>query len=232
MVKISFEGHANCRISDNINIWIDPFFTGNGLAKNDWRTLDKPDVVLVTHGHGDHLGDAIEICKESGAKLGCIVELAAYCIEQGVPSEQVLNHGIGWNIGGTIEYMGNYFTMHTALHSSTHGVPTSFVIKTPSGFTCYHAGDTGIFSDMQLIGQLHKIDLAMLPIGDVFTMGAKQAALACTLLQTKSVMPIHYATMPIIEQDTKAFETELKAIMPQCELFILEANSSKEYILG
>ncbi len=229
MVKIYFEGHSNCRISDNINIWIDPFFTGNGLSTNNWRELEKPDVVLVTHGHGDHIGDAIEICKETGAMLGCIVELAEYCISQGVPNSQVLNT-IGWNIGGTVEYKGNSFTMHTALHSTTHGVPTSFVIETQSGFTCYHAGDTGIFSDMELIGKFHNIDLAMLPIGGVFTMDYKQAALASKMLNAKSVMPMHYKTMPMLENGTENFENELAKVAPQCKFFELAPNANKEYV--
>ncbi len=230
MTQIFYEGHSNCRIKDSINIWIDPFFTGNSLSKNDWRTLEKPDVVLVTHGHGDHLGDAIEIVKETKAKLGCIVELAEYCKTLGVPAELILNYGMGWNFGGTIEYEQTKFTMYPAFHSCPHGVPASFVITCKSGFTCYHAGDTGLFGDMKLIGEAHNIDIALLPIGDVFTMDAVQAAKATKFLNAKSAMPMHYSTFPIIEQGTEKFEKALKEINPSCTFFKLEPNQFSEIV--
>ncbi len=229
MATIYYEGHANCRVKDGINIWIDPFFEGNSLSKNDWRTFEKPDLILITHAHGDHIGQAVEIVKETNCQIGAIVEVAAYLHAQGIPHENILNYGIGWNIGGTVEFENTKITMHQAKHTSEHGVPVSYVVKCQSGFTFYHAGDTALFYDMKLIGELHSIDLAFLPIGDVFTMDSYMAAKAADFLQARAAMPIHYATFPMLEKDPNKFRQHLKELSPDTLYFELAPNASKEF---
>ncbi len=229
MAQIYFEGHSNFRVKDDVTIWIDPFFEGNSSCVHDWRTLEKPDLVLVTHDHQDHLGQAVEIVKETGAHLGCIFELASHVAELGVSRDKILNYGMGWNLGGTVEFMGVEITMYQSLHSSHIGVPVGYVVKFASGFTFYHAGDTSLFSDMKLIGEIHEIDLAMLPIGDVFTMNAEQAARAAKMLNTKSVIPMHYKTFPVIEQTTDKFEKALKVFAPKVNYFFVAAGDNAEY---
>ncbi len=226
MAHVFYEGHANFRIKDTITIWIDPFYEGNPLTVHDWKTLEKPDVILVTHAHDDHIGQTVEIAKKTGAKVGCIYELAHYFTEKGVPSSQILNHGVGWNMGGTVEYNGVKFTMYQAIHTSNVGLPISFVITFPSGFTCYHAGDTALFSDMKLIAEAHKINLAMLPIGDVFTMDAVQARKAADFLKAEAVIPMHYKTFPILVQSSDEFVKEMTTHLPNIKVYPLDSGET------
>ncbi len=229
MPTLYFEGHSNVRIKEgNTIIWVDPFYEGNPACVNDWRTLEKPDIVLVTHSHGDHLGQAIEIVKETNAKLGVIYELALHCQELGVASSQILNHGVGWGIGGTIEEEGIKLTLCQALHTAEHGLAAGFIVKFPSGFTFYHAGDTALFSDMKLFAEFHDIDLACLPIGDVFTMDALQARMAAQFVKAKAVLPMHYATFPVLAKGTEAFEQEMKKNAPEIKVLNLKAGNSME----
>jgi L-ascorbate metabolism protein UlaG (beta-lactamase superfamily) len=147
----------------------------------------------------------------TGATLGCIVELAAKLKSQGLPDSQILN-GIGFNIGGTVTHQGISVTMVQATHSCESGVPVGFIIRLPDGYTIYHSGDTGIFSSMALWGKLHKIDLALLPIGGVFTMDAAQAAMATMMLRCKKVIPMHWGTFPALAQNVDAFKKELEKL--------------------
>lgn len=154
------------------------------------------------------MGQALDICKRTGATLGCIVELAAKLKAQGLPGSQILN-GIGFNIGGTVSHEGISVTMTQAHHSCESGVPVGYIIRLEDGYTVYHAGDTGVFSSMALWGKLYKIDLALLPIGGVFTMDPAQAALAAMMLRCKKVLPMHWGTFPALEQNVDAFRKEL-----------------------
>ncbi|WP_457571583.1 metal-dependent hydrolase [Desulfovulcanus sp.] len=216
--KLTWHGHANFEIiTPKLNILIDPWFEGNPSAKIKSSTLSKVDLVLVTHDHGDHMGQAIEICKQTGAYLGALVEVAKHCIGQGVSQNKVLN-GIGFNIGGTIDFNSVKITMVQAFHSCERGFPVGYILTLEDGYTIYHAGDTGIFSSMEVLGQLYKIDLALLPIGGVFTMDPRQAALACKLLKCKNVVPMHWGSFPVLEKDTKNFQIALKEFAPQTKL--------------
>jgi L-ascorbate metabolism protein UlaG (beta-lactamase superfamily) len=208
--KLTWHGHANFEIiTPKLNILIDPWFEGNPSAKTKSTDLGKIDLVLVTHDHGDHLGQAVEICKQTGAHLGAIVEVAKHCIGQGVSQDKVLN-GIGFNIGGTIDFNSVKITMVQAFHSCERGFPVGYILTLEDDYTIYHAGDTGIFSSMEVLGQLYKIDLALLPIGGVFTMDPRQAALACKLLKCKNVVPMHWGSFPVLEKDTKSFQAALQ----------------------
>lgn len=226
MQELQWNGHANFQLkTPSATILIDPFFEGNPSAATTWQNASKPDAVFVTHDHGDHTGSTVEICKATGAKLGAIVGTAEELVKAGVPQEQVIN-GIGFNIGGTITVEGVRVTMTQAYHSTESGAPVGYIFRLDDGYTVYHAGDTGIFSEMELWGRLYDIDLALLPIGGVFTMDAKQAALACSLLKCKSVMPMHWGTFPVLEQNTKDFAYQLQNYAPDCRLYDLKPGDT------
>ena len=214
--SILWHGHSNFQInSPGCRVFIDPFFTGNPVAKLGWKEAAVPDVVLVTHMHGDHVGDSVVLCKETGAKLGAVVGVAGALQELGIPQAQILN-GIGFNIGGMVSEKGVSFAMTEAFHTSDAGAPVGYIITLADGFTIYHAGDTGIFANMALWGDLYSIDLALLPVGGVFTMDGRQAAYAAQLLKAKAVIPMHWGTFPVLAQDTAEFERELAKRVPSC----------------
>lgn len=211
MNTITWNGHSAFTITTpEQTIQIDHWFEGNPSAKS--RSADAAaDLILITHDHGDHIGQALEICRRTGASLGCIVELAAKLKSQGVPEAQIMN-GIGFNIGGTVRHKNVAVTMTQACHSCETGVPVGFIIRLENGYTIYHAGDTAIFSTMAMWGKLYKIDLALLPIGGVFTMDPPQAALAAMMLRARKVIPMHWGTFPILEQNVADFKKELEKV--------------------
>jgi L-ascorbate metabolism protein UlaG (beta-lactamase superfamily) len=190
------------------NIIIDPFLTGNPLATIKAENV-KVDYILVTHGHGDHLGDAVPIAKRNKATIIAPNELAVYLSKQGV---QVHN----MHIGGAHNFPFGRVKLTIAHHGSAvgdnliyTGNPCGFLI-TMGGKTLYHSGDTGLFYDMKLIGETNSIDLAFLPIGDNFTMGIDDAILAVEFLKPKKVVPMHYNTFPIINTEPDEFTQGLK----------------------
>ncbi|KYD17737.1 MAG: metal-dependent hydrolase [Caldibacillus debilis] len=211
-MKISYHGHAIVKIkTDGKEILIDPFITGNPLTDLQVER-EAPDVIVLTHGHGDHLGDTVELAKKKNALVIAINELAEYLGRKGLKT-----HGI--NIGGSYRFDFGTVKLTQAFHSNSIveedgtivylGMPAG-VLLTIEGKTIYHAGDTALFSDMKLIGERHPIDLAFLPIGDNFTMGPEDAAYAAKLLNAKTVVPIHYNTFPVIQQDPEAFVAKLE----------------------
>jgi L-ascorbate metabolism protein UlaG (beta-lactamase superfamily) len=213
---ITWHGHANFFInSPGCSILIDPFFTGNPKAVCGPDAVPAPDLVLVTHLHGDHSGDTVSICKRTKAMLGAVVGSVERLQAQGVPQDRLLN-GIGFNIGGTVTVGSASITMTEAFHTTEAGVPVGYILSLADGLTVYHAGDTGIFANMAVWGELYSIDLALLPIGGVFTMDARQAALAAKMLRAKAVLPMHWGTFPVLAQDTSAFERELAVTAPDC----------------
>ncbi|WP_374288333.1 metal-dependent hydrolase [Desulfovibrio desulfuricans] len=214
MSDITWFGHSAFKIgAPDVQVVIDPFFAPSaGVAPS---AADNADIVLVTHDHSDHVGDAVALCQRTGAQLGAIVGTAGKLAEAGVPQAQIIN-GIGFNIGGTVTVKGVSITMTQAYHSSDSGAPAGYIVRMPDGFTVYHAGDTGIFSGMELWGQLYGIDVALLPVGGVFTMDARQAALACKLLRCKAVVPMHWGTFPLLAQSTAGFKAELERLQLPC----------------
>ncbi len=215
-VSITWHGHANFQLAHPAcNVLVDPFFMGCPTAVTTWNSIAKPDVVLVTHLHGDHAGDVVDICRKTGAVLGVVVGAAEVLQSSGVPQTQILN-GIGFNIGGTVEVKGAKITMTEAFHTTEGGAPTGFIITFPDGFTVYHAGDTGVFANMAVWGELYDIDLALLPAGGVFTMDPRQAALAAKMLRAKAAVPMHWGTFPLLEQSPDAFLKELAERAPNC----------------
>jgi L-ascorbate metabolism protein UlaG (beta-lactamase superfamily) len=211
-MKVSFHGHSVVKVETNgKTILFDPFINGNN--QTDLKVdNENPDVIILTHGHGDHVGDTVEIAKRSGALVIANNEIANYLSWQGVNTHPM-------HIGGAYEFDFGKVKLTPAFHGSAMvtdnheiiylGMPTG-VLLMAEGKTIYHAGDTGLFSDMKLIGERHPIDLAFLPIGDNFTMGPEDAAAAAEFLQAKTVVPVHYDTFPPIKQDPQVFIDLLK----------------------
>ncbi|WP_461210191.1 metal-dependent hydrolase [Desulfocurvus sp. DL9XJH121] len=219
---LTWYGHSNFRIdAGGATLLIDPFFDGSPTAPMSASEITACDAVLVTHDHADHVGAAVDICRRTGATLVSIVGTAGKLQEAGVPAEQVLG-GVGMNIGGTVQVAGVAVTMTQAFHSSDSGAPVGYILSLPGGRTIYHAGDTGIFASMELFGQLHDIDYALLPIGGHFTMDTRQAAVACALLDCANVVPMHWGTFPVLEQNTEAFAEALAEFSPETGLCCLE----------
>lgn len=206
-MKISYHGHSVVKIETNgKTILIDPFITGNELT--DLKPENQyPDAIILTHGHGDHVGDTEAIAKQCNAVVIAPNELATYLGWQGLNTHPM-------HIGGAHEFDFGKVKFTLAFHGSAvitdekeiiyMGMPAG-VLFMAEGKTIYHAGDTALFSDMKLIGERHPIDVAFLPIGDNFTMGPEDAAYAAKLLGAKTVVPIHYDTFPPIKQDPQVF---------------------------
>ena len=171
----------------------------------------KADLVLVSHGHGDHLGDAVQIAKHNDATIVSVYEIVNYCTRQGAKAHPM-------HIGGSHQFGPVKIKLTPAWHGSGFitdgpaeymGTPCGFII-TMGGKTIYHSGDTALFGDMELIGRLNPLDLAMLPIGDNFTMGPADALEAVKMLKPKTVIPMHYNTWPLIEQNPEIFKSNVE----------------------
>lgn len=211
-MKATYHGHSvvSLETKKGIRLLIDPFINGHEACDLDVETVET-DYILVTHAHSDHLGDTIEIAKRTKAKVITTVELAEY-----LDSFDLDTHGM--QPGGAYDFEFGRIKMTPAIHGSSltiEGIPTTLglasgILITADGQTVYHLGDTALYSDMKLIGELNEIDLAFIPIGDNFTMGPADATIAAEWLNAKKVVPIHYNTFPIIEQDPKAFVQGLK----------------------
>ena len=220
MGRIRWLGHSAFEIElANKILLIDPWLTGNPLATMNASDIKKADVVCVTHDHGDHLGDAIEICKRTGATFVGIYELGVFAEENGVKDV------VGINIGGTVDVKGVRITMVQAFHSSTRGAPTGFVIKA-EGKTIYHTGDTGLFGDMRLIGEIYSPDVALIPIGDYYTMGPREAAEAMKLIKPAVVIPMHYQTLPVLSPSAEDFIKFVEEKAPEVKVVALKPGEA------
>jgi L-ascorbate metabolism protein UlaG (beta-lactamase superfamily) len=194
---------------------IDPFLQNPNCPK-EFKKLEKLDVIFLSHAHGDHLGDTVELARKHNAAIACMFETSLWLNEKCLENETK-----PMGKGGTQKIGEFAVTMTHAMHSNSiedgkhvvyAGEPAGLVIRMPGGFSVYHAGDTCLFGDMKLIGELYKPDVALLPIGDHFTMGPREAAMAVKFLGVKHVVPMHYATFPVLTGTPEEFQKECAGI--------------------
>ena len=219
--SILYCGHSSVIVTTEkgTRIAIDPWFKGNPSCPKGLHSPGPVDVIALTHGHADHTGSVISLAKETGATIFATFELAMLMIKEGIPDAQVQP----MNKGGTVEIPeteGLAITLTKAYHSSSYdasdgntyyaGEACGVVIKLESGKFIYHAGDTCLFDDMRQIGVTYYPEVALLPIGDRFTMGPKEAALAADLIKPKVTIPIHYGTFDSVSGTPEDFEEQLK----------------------
>lgn len=201
--KFTWLGHAAFRITtaNGKVILIDPWITSNPMCPDALKTVEKVDTLLITHGHFDHIADAVELGKKHKPQIVAIFETAVWLESKGVTNTS------GMNKGGTQKVGEIEVTMVQAVHSCGiqdgdkiiyGGEACGYIVRLPGGLSVYHAGDTAVFSDMKLIGELYSPEVAMLPIGDFYTMGPKEAAMAIRLLGVRHVIPMHFGTFPAL----------------------------------
>lgn len=203
--RLTWLGHATFQVTTSSGkvVLFDPWVAGNPACPDALKKTAALDFMLISHGHSDHFADALSLARQFHPEIIAMHEIGVWLGSKGIEKEKL--HGM--NKGGTQTVGELEVTMVNALHSSAiqdegrivyAGDPAGFVVKFPGGLTIYHAGDTAVFGDMKLIGELYAPELALLPIGDLYTMGPREAALAIRLLNVKHVVPMHYGTFPAL----------------------------------
>jgi L-ascorbate metabolism protein UlaG (beta-lactamase superfamily) len=200
--ELTWLGHASFRLDapDGKRIYVDPFLDGNPSCPESELEPERCDAILLTHGHGDHLGDTVALHQQFGCPVVALTELRSWLASNGVE----MNPRHGPNKGGTVPLDGVKVTLTDANHSSSApdgtyaGEPAGLVVEVEDGLKLYFAGDTNVFGDMSLIGRIYAPDVAVLPIGDHYTMGPREAAVALELLGVVRCVPCHYGTFPLL----------------------------------
>jgi L-ascorbate metabolism protein UlaG (beta-lactamase superfamily) len=225
-VPLTWLGHASFRLDTPAGkrIYVDPFLSGNPKCPDSEQEPERVDVIALTHGHGDHVGDTVELSKRFDPEIVANVELKAWLGQQGANVGEMP----GSNKGGTVEAGGVKFTLVNAFHSSGSddgdylGEAAGLVLGLENGTTIYFAGDTCVFGDMQLIGRIYSPDVAVLPIGGHFTMDPREAGVALELLGVKRCIPCHYGTFPILA----GTPDELRRQAPGFEVIAVEPGET------
>jgi L-ascorbate metabolism protein UlaG (beta-lactamase superfamily) len=222
-MELTWLGHSAFRLdADGKRIYVDPFLNGNPKCPESEVTPERVDVIAITHGHGDHLGDTVELAKQHGCTVVAPVELADW-----LQIKHELQNVLDPNKGGTVAVDGLRITLTNAHHSSSNndleymGEPCGIVLRA-EGKSIYFAGDTCVFGDMQLIGRIYEPDLAVLPIGDHYTMGPEEAAVALELLGVKRCVPCHFGTFPPLV----GRPAQLRELAPDVEVLEMEPGDS------
>jgi len=228
--KLTWLGHAAFRIttpSGNV-ILIDPWIHSNPATPEALKKIDRVDTMLITHGHFDHIADAVELGKKFKPRVVGIFETCAWLESKGVPNTT------GMNKGGTQKVGEIEVTMVNAVHSCGiqdgdkivyGGEACGYILRLPGGLTIYHAGDTAVFGDMKIIGELYAPTVAMLPIGDYYTMGPREAALAIRLLNVRHVIPMHFGTFPVLTGTPDSLQ-DLTRDVPSLEYHVLKPGET------
>jgi len=210
-------------------VLMDPWVEGNPACPKEQKHFDKIDVMTISHGHGDHMADAVTLAKKFKPVVLCNLEIHFHLNHKGVPNT------VGMNKGGTVEAAGLRFTMVHAIHSSGiedggqviyGGEAAGFVVTLEDGTRIYHAGDTAVHAEMALIGELYPPDIALLPIGDHYTMSPREAAVAARLLKPKWIVPAHYGTFPVLTGTPEMLREELKRLQLDVEIVAMRPGET------
>jgi len=224
-MEIRWLGHSAFQINyENLKVLVDPFISNNPVCQLKVEEVDA-DIICVTHGHADHFGDTMEIANRTGAVIVSNHEHSVYLAKQGFET-------MGMNIGGTVKIHNTKITMLNSIHSSdmdfideigAGGSSCAYILQMENGRKIYHSGDTGLFGDMKMvIGDIYKPDIALLPIGDRYTMGPFEASIAAEWINPEVLIPMHYNTFPVIEQDGEEFKDMVELKNKDMKVVVLE----------
>jgi len=243
--SIRWLGHAAFHLVTEAgsHVYLDPWIVGNPACPINLESIERADIVCVTHGHFDHFGNAFDLVRRLGGKLICSPEMAWYADKRGIAREK---SSLPIDLGGSVTEKDVTVTMVPALHlselygeewSAEHefrpgGAACGYVLRSDGGTTVYFAGDTALFTDMKLIAELYQPQIAMLPIGGKFTMGPREAVIAAAWLRTAAVIPMHVNTYPSLRQDVAAFAAQVRNMAPRTQVIVMQPGETVTFPPG